>query len=80
MTLELIRAALGWCAVINIGILLWWSLFIMFAGDFVFRMHSKLFKMNREQFFAIHYAGILWFKLVVFVLNVVPYLALRIVG
>ncbi len=80
MTLELTREALGWCAIINIGILTWWALFIMFAGDFVFRMHSKLFKMTREQFFGIHYAGIMAFKLAVFSLNVVPYLALRIVG
>lgn len=80
MTLELTREVLGWCAIINIGILIWWSCFIMFAGDFCFRMHSKLFHMTREQFFGIHYAGIMGFKLLVFALNVVPYVALKIVG
>ena len=80
MTLEVIRAALGWCAIINIGLLLWWFLFVMFAGDFVYRMHGKWFPMPREKFNAIHYTGIMYFKLAVLVLNVVPYLALRIVG
>ena len=72
MTLELTREVLGWCAIINIGILLWWSMFIMFAGDFVFRMHRKFFEITREQFNGIHYAGIMCFKLAVFGLNVVP--------
>jgi hypothetical protein len=82
MTLELVRATLGWCAIINMGILMWWFLFIVFAGDFVFRLHCKFFnlKMTQEQFNAIHYTGIMVFKLLVFGLNVVPYLALCIVG
>ncbi len=50
MTLEVIRAALGWCAIINMGLLLWWFLFLTFAGDWVFRMHSRFFKVNRDQF------------------------------
>lgn len=80
MTLELMRAALGWCGVINIGLLTWWVLFIMCAGDFVYRMHSKFFPLTREQFNGIHYSGIVIFKLAIFMLNIVPYLALRIVG
>ena len=80
MTLELTREVLGWCAIINVGLLIWWSCFIMFAGDFCFRMHSKLFPMTRERFFEIHYAGIMAFKVFVFAVNVVPYVALKIVG
>ena len=80
MTLEVIRAALGWCAIINMGILLWWFLFLTFAGDWVFRVHSRFFQLNRDQFNGIHYAGMAFFKLVVFMFNIVPYLALRIVG
>ena len=80
MTMEVIRAALGWCAIINIGVLLWWSLFMLFAGDFVYRMHGKWFPMPRERFTEIHYKGIMSFKLAIFLFNIVPYLALRIVG
>ena len=80
MTMEMFRAVLGWCAIINMGLLLWWFLFMMFGGDFVYRLHGKWFPMPRERFNAIHYAGIMCFKLAVFVFNIVPYLALRIVG
>ena len=80
MTLELIRDALGWCTLINFGLLLWWGLFILFAHDFVYRMHTRWFKLSVEEFDKIHYLGLAIFKLLIIVLNLVPYLALRIVG
>ena len=80
MTIEMMRAALGWCSIINMGLLLWWFLLLMFAHDWVYRFHSKWFKLSVESFDAIHYAGIAFFKIAVLVLNIVPYFALRIVG
>jgi len=80
MTLEILRDMLGWCTLINIGILLYWWLMIVFAQDWVYRMHTKWFQISRETFDAIQYGGIGLFKLAVIVFNLVPYLALRIVG
>ena len=80
MTIDQLREFLGWCAVINIGLLLWWFLFFALAHDFVYRLHGKWFKLSVERFDAIHYAGMAYFKLTVFVLNVVPYFALRIIA
>jgi len=79
VTIETIREVLGWCAVINIGILLYWFLMVVFAHDLVYRIHSKWFKIPVETFDAIHYAGMAYFKLTVFVFNVMPYFAIRIV-
>ena len=80
MTLEIIRDTFAWCSVINIGLLLWWFLFIALAHDWVYRMHSKWFKIPVEKFDTIHYAGITFFKISIFLFNLVPYFALRIVG
>jgi len=80
MTLEIIRDALGWCAVINLGLLLWWILFLTFAHDWTYRLHSRWFKLSVESFDAFHYGGMAFFKLSIFLFNLVPYLALRIVG
>jgi len=80
MTLEIVRDVLAWCAVINIGLLLWWWLFLTLAHDFVYRFHGKWFKLSEERFDAIHYSGMLFFKICIFLFNIVPYLALRIVG
>ncbi len=80
MTIETMRAALGWCSIINMGLLLWWFFAITVLHDWVYRFHSKWFKLSVESFDRIHYAGIAFFKIAVFVLNIVPYFALRIVG
>ena len=78
--LELARETLGWCATINIGLLLlWWLLFIL-AHDWTYRYHSKWFDLSKERFDAIHYAGMAIFKMAIWVFNLVPYFALRIVG
>ena len=79
MTVEQIRDVLGWCAVINIGLLLWWFLMFALAHDFVYRLHGKWFKLTVERFDTIHYAGMAFFKIGIFLLNIVPYLALHIV-
>lgn len=68
-----------WCLVINIGLLIWWFLIILFARDWVYRVHGKWFKLSREQFDAIHYEGIVFYKICIFIFNVVPYIALCIV-
>ena len=80
MTIEMIRAARGWCSIINMGLLLWWFLVIVLAHDWVYRFHSKWFKLSVDRFDEIHYAGMAFFKIAVFIFNVVPYFALRIVG
>ena len=80
MTVETMRAVLGWCSIINMGLLLWWFLFVMGAHDLMYRWHSKMFKVSVEKFDQIHYTGIIYFKVFVFFFNIVPYFALRIVG
>ena len=80
MTAEILRSVLGWCAVFNMGLLLWWFLFMALAHDWVYRMHSKWYTISEESFDSIHYAGIAFFKVIIFAFNIIPYFALRIVG
>ena len=80
MTIELIRNALAWCTVINIGLLIWWYLFFFLAQDWTYRLPTKWIKLSVETFDAIHYGGMGIFKIGLFIFNLVPYLALRIVG
>lgn len=78
MTVELRKGILAWSAVLNIGILLWWFLLIAFAGDWVYKMHRKFYRLQRAQFDAIHDAGIAFYKLCLFTFFIVPYLTIRI--
>ena len=80
MDLELLRGTLAWSAVLNMGILLWWFLFITLAGDWVYKMHSRFYNIQRNHFDTIHYAGMTFYKICIFTFFIVPYLALRIVS
>lgn len=80
MTVELLTAVLGWCTLLNLALLAWWALFILFAHDWTYRMHSRWFKLSEERFDSLHYTLMGFFKLIVIVFNVMPYLALRIVA
>ena len=80
MSLEIIRDLLAWCIVINWIVLLWWLVFFIMAHDWMYRIHSKWFKIPVDRFDALHYGGMALFKIGILLFNLVPYLALRIVG
>ncbi|UCG09106.1 MAG: hypothetical protein JSV83_10815 [Desulfobacterales bacterium] len=80
MTIEVIRDVLAWCALINLGLLVWWLLFFTLAHDWTYRYHRKWFNLSVDSFDAIHYAGMALFKIGILMFNLVPYFALRIIG
>jgi hypothetical protein len=81
MTLEKLRSMLGWCTVINVALLLLWSGIFLFAHDWMFQLHGRFgFKMTQEVFDAMHYGGLGLYKLAIWMLNLAPYIALRIIG
>ena len=79
MTLETIRAALGWCSVINGGILLLWFALFILAHDWIHGIHSKWFQLTKQRFDEIHYKSTPFFKLSIFLFNLTPYLALQLI-
>ncbi|WP_019616879.1 DUF6868 family protein [Psychromonas ossibalaenae] len=79
MATALICDFFAWCALFNIMFLLFWVVWLALAHDFVYRVHCRWLKLSVERFDAIHYAGMLVFKICIFVFNIVPYIALRIV-
>jgi hypothetical protein len=80
MTLETIRAFLGWCALINYAVLVIWFLVFLFAHDWMRKLHTRWFRLPAAHFDAIHYAGMGLYKLGIFLFNLVPYVALVIVA
>ena len=78
MSIETMRRALLWCAVINYGILLVWFLFFILAHDWMYQLHGRWFHLSVEQFDMLHYAGTSIFKIGIILLNLVPYIALHI--
>lgn len=80
MTLETTRSMLAWCSTINLGLLTGWVLAFFLARDWIYQVHSLWFQIPRDRFDAFHYTGMAFFKILILVFNLVPYLALRIIG
>jgi len=69
-----------WCTIINGALLVLWTTMCMLAPGLVYRTQSKWFSIPRETFNVVIYFFLGLFKVVFLVFNVVPYVALLIVG
>ena len=80
MTIKFLLHILGWSALINYSILLFWFLVFTQAHDWVYQIHGRWFAISVEKFDEIHYASMAFYKLAIFLLFLTPYLAIRIVS
>ncbi len=79
--IESITAFLGWCTVINCGLLAFsTAMLVTSAGDWAKGIHSKLFGIPKENLNSMYFMFLANYKLAIFVLNLVPYIALKIMG
>ena len=72
MTLDVTRNVLLWCTVLDYGILLVWFLAFVFAHDTMLRIHGRWFHLSRDQFDALHYAGMSILKIGIVLFNLAP--------
>ena len=80
MTFETVRNIFAWSLVINFAVLILWFILFTLARDWIYRMHSSLFKVSPDAFNAINYGGLGLYKMIVFVFIFIPYIAMHIVS
>ena len=80
MDIQTLTSFFMWCTILNVGILILWTFFLMFAPNFVYRIQTRWFPIPRETFNVIFYSFLGLFKIFFVVFNVIPYAALLIVG
>jgi hypothetical protein len=80
MSIETTRSFLLGCLGINYGILMLWFIAFTVAHDSIYRLHARWFRISVEQFDSVHYTGMAFYKIGILLLNLVPYLALRMVA
>jgi len=80
MNVKMAGEVLLLCGVINYGLLLIWFLFFTRAHDWSYRITERWFHLSVEQYDAMNYIGMALYKIGIFLFNLVPYVALRIVG
>ena len=80
MSIAVVRDVLLWCTVLNYGVLLVWFLFFLLAHDWIYGLHRRWFHLSIDQFDTLHYAGMALYKIGILLFNLVPYIALHMVG
>jgi hypothetical protein len=70
------KTLLLWCVGLNYLVLLIWAGGFVFAHGWMYRLHTRWFKISVEVFDGIHYGGLAIYKVGILLLNVVPLLAL----
>lgn len=78
--IQLLTSFFMWCSIINVGILIFWSLILMFASDFVYKMQNMFLPIARESYNKLIFSFLGLFKLLFIVFNLVPYLVLLILS
>ena len=69
-----------WCAIVNYAILIIWFAAMLVARDAIYKLHSRWFRLSEERFDGFMYLGMAIYKILVLVLNVAPFIALKIIG
>lgn len=80
MDIQTLTSFLMWCTIINGSLFFVSVTFTTLAPDLVYRLQSGLYPLPRETYNIVMYSFIGLFKIIFLVFNVVPFLALLILG
>lgn len=79
MTIEQVTTFLAWNTLINIGILLFATAFIVAGRDWVMSIHSRLTGVAVDDLPRLYFQYLAGYKIAIIVLCLVPYLIVRLV-
>jgi len=80
MDIQTLTAFFMWCTILNVALLVLSSLICLGAGDWIYPIHGKWFSISRETFNVAIYSFLGLYKIFILVFNIIPYIALLIVG
>lgn len=80
MTTETLTELLGWACVINIALLLLTTIMVIAARGMISKIHASLFGLDEKDLGRAYFQYIAQYKIAIIVLNIAPYLALKIMG
>lgn len=78
--IAVITTFLGWCTLLNIGLLTYSSVMTIVFNAPVKKLHSKITHVSPEKLDELYFSFLGNYKLAIFIFNLVPYCALKIMG
>jgi hypothetical protein len=79
MDIQTLTSFFMWCTVLNVGLLIIWSLIFFAAPDFVYRTQSRWFSISREHFDLAFYGFLGLYKALFIIFFFIPWIALLII-
>jgi len=79
-SIEILATFFGWCTVINFGFLLIAGLFWIPVKNVISELAATMFGVAKEEVKATFLLVLLQYRAAIFVLNLVPYVALKIMA
>lgn len=80
MTVAALTELLGWASLINIAILLLSTLGVIAMRGIIAGIHSKLFGLNEKDLGRAYFQYLAQYKIAIIVLNIAPYIALKVMA
>ncbi len=77
LSLESLTQFLGWCTVINFGLLLISTLSLVAARPQITKIHAKMFPMDENALASAYFQYLAQLKVFTIVFNLAPYVALK---
>ena len=79
-SIEVVREFLGWCSVINIGLLFISTIMLIVMRGWIVNFHAKIMGVSEAELPRIYVEFLGSYKTFIIVFNLVPYIALRIMA
>lgn len=80
MDINTLTTFLGWCAILNIGVLLFSTAAVLLMRETISNIHSKMFGVSESNLPSAYFRYLANFKIAIIVLNIVPYFALKLMS
>ena len=80
MNLEMTKNFFMWCTIIDYAILILWCLVYKLGHEWHYGITKRWFAVSEEEYDTLNLKGVAIFKVAILLLNLVPYIALRIAG
>lgn len=80
MSIGMVTEFFWWALVINVGILTFSTVMLIAMRGFVTKMHGGLFGLEENDLARAYFQYLGQFKIAIIVLNITPYIALRIIA
>lgn len=80
MTMESMTTFFGWCSILNIGMLVFYSFMIMVLRDWMAGFHGKAFGITKEVATRKYFGFLAKYKILTIIFSIVPYFALKIMA